>query len=177
MDDYRFGRALAFGVVLGFFATVFGGWYCIIGHNYSVAAQHEATTAGRITKITHGRHGSVAYHYAFSVNGVQFDDYSGVCATPLAPGACSNNGPVLVYYAFEPYQNSRLEDFAVASTDAYRFGKPALAIGLPLFIWSTVIMVILSRKTKPKGESNPGDQKGRSKSDNVPDVIHIVPGE
>ena len=37
--------------------------------------------------------------------------------------------PVLVYYSYQPNSDSRLEDFAAASTHAYRFGKTALAIG------------------------------------------------
>lgn len=170
-------RILVWCTVLGFFGTVFGVPYCVIGHNYAVAAQREATTVGRITKITYGSKGSVAYNYAFSLNGVRFDDYDGVCRTPLTPGACDHNGQVLVYYSYQPYSNSALEDFAVASADAYRIGKPALAIGLPLFVWSIVIMVILSRKNKSKHDPDPEDLKGRSKSGDVPDVIHIVPGE
>jgi hypothetical protein len=56
----------------------------------------------------------------FLVNGVKMDDYSEVCPTPLAPGACFNeNGLVLVYYSYQPYPNSRLEDFAIASSHAY----------------------------------------------------------
>lgn len=170
-------RILIWCTVLGFFGTAFGVPYCVIGHNYAVAAQHQATTVGRITKITYGSKGSVAYNYAFSVNGVHFDDYSEVCLTPLAPGACDNRGPVLVYYAYKPYSNSRLEDFSAASADAYRIGKPALAIGLPLFVWSIVIMVILSRKNKSKRRPDSENQKGRSKSGEFADVIHFVPGE
>ncbi len=175
--DGSLTRILTWCVVLGFFGTLFGVPYCLIGHNYSVAAQHEATTVGRITKITYGSKGSVAFHYAFSVNGVQFDDYSGVCRTPLAPGACYNQGPVRVYYSYQPYSNSRLEDFAAASANAYRFGAPALAIGLPLFVLSVAALIILARSDKPEDDPDPEAEKGRSKSDDVPDVIHIVPGE
>jgi hypothetical protein len=142
-----------------------------------VAAQHEASIVGRITKITYGKGGSIAYHYVFSVNGVQFDDYSEVCRTPLTPGACDHHGPVLVYYSYQPYSNSRLEDFTVASTNAYRFGAPALAIGLPLFVLSVAALIILSRSDKREDDPDPGAEKGRSKSDDVPDAIHIVPGE
>lgn len=142
-----------------------------------MAAQHEAAIVGRVTKITHGRHGSIAYHYVFSVNGVQFDDYSGVCATPLSPGACNHQGPVLVYYSYQPYSNSRLEDFAVASAHAYRFGEPSLAIGLPLFVLSLAALIILARTDKREDGPDPDEQKGASKSDEIPDAIHIVPGE
>jgi hypothetical protein len=105
------------------------------------------------------------------------DDYSEVCATPLAPGACNNHGPVLVYYSYQPYANSLLEDFTIASHDGYRIGEPALAIGLLLFVLSSAAFAILIRKNKSDDDGDPENEKGRSKSDNVPDVIHIVPGE
>jgi hypothetical protein len=162
--------------VLGFFGTVFGGWHCVKGHNYSVAAQHESTTVGRVVKILTGK-GGPDYRYEFSVNGVRMDDFSEICATPLAPGACNKEGPVLVYYSFQPYSNSRLEDFAVASAHAYRIGAPALAIGLPLFVLSIAALVVMARADKRDNDSNPDKGKRRSKSDDVPDVIHIVPGE
>jgi hypothetical protein len=127
-------------------------------------------------KILTGK-GGPYYQYVFSVNGVRMDDYSEVCATPLAPGACDNHGPVLVYYSFQPYSNSRLEDFAVASAHAYRIGSPALAIGLPLFVLSLAALIILARPDKREDDPDPEAEKGRSRSDDVPDVIHIVPGE
>jgi hypothetical protein len=172
MDD-TVAKGLVFCILAGIVGTIVGCWQCISGHNFAVAAQHEFTAAGRITGF--GRHG--AFMYKFPVNGVMMDDYSAVCRTPLAPGACYLNESVLVYYSFQPFSNSRLEDFSVASANAYRIGKPALAIGLPLFFWSTVIMVILSRKNKSKVDPDPEDRRGRSKSGDVPDVIHIVPGE
>ena len=91
-----------------------GGYQCIRGHNYSVAAQHETTTVGNIERVHVSTKGTT-YFYQFSINGVRMDDYSDVCRTPLAPGACNNHGPVLVYYSYQPYANSRLEDFAAAS--------------------------------------------------------------
>ncbi len=150
-----------------------GGYQCIKGHNYSVAAQHESTTVGRIVRVTQGK--SRAYHYDFSVNGVTMDDYSEVCRTPLAPGACDNHGPVLVYYSSQPYSNSRLEDFAAASAHAYRIGIPTIAICLPLYALAFVVISIVTRRDKSEDDSD--DQNGRSKSDDLPDEIHIVPGE
>jgi len=170
------GRTLLICVLLGIISSFAGGCQCTWGHNYAVAAQHQSTTVGHVVRISGGK-GGPYYHYVFSVNGVAVDDSSNVCHTPLAPGACDNLGPVLVYYSHQPFAISKLQDFTSASNDAYRFGKPALAIGLPLFVWSTVIMVILSRKNKPKHHPNPDGEKGRSKSGDVPDVIHIVPGE
>jgi hypothetical protein len=35
----------------------------------------------------------------------------------------------------------------------------------------------LTRKDKNDGDPDPGEEKRRSKSDDVPDAIHIVPGE
>jgi hypothetical protein len=176
--DGGLARVLAFSLLLGIAGTVVGIWQCIAGHNFAVAAQHESTTVGRIVRIYHGK-GGPTWHYTFTVNEVGFDDYSGVCRTPLEPGACYNNGHVLVYYSFQPFQNTRLEDFSVASANDYRIGKPALAIGLPIFILTCVAIAIFSRKDKGEDDSDfdPDSQKGASRSDDVPDSIHITPGE
>jgi hypothetical protein len=174
--DGPFTRILVWGMILGFFGTVFGCWQCISGHNFAVAAQHEATTAGRVVGYFTGK-GGYAYHYVFTVNGVKFDDYSKVCRTPLAPGACDHKGPVLVYYSFQPFSNSRLEDFSAASADAYRIGQPVLAIGLPLFVLSIAALVVLSRPGKRKNGPDAGEGKGAGGTGDVPDVLHIVPGE
>lgn len=168
-------RVLAICLFLGFFGAARGGYLCVKGHNYAVAAQHEATTVGRVVGIYKGR--SPAYHYVFSVNGVKMDDSSEICATPLVPGACDNHGPVTVYYSYQPYSNSRLEDFSVASIDAYRIGRPMLGIGLPLFILGFAGIVIQVRKEMRERDRDPDAKKGRSRSDNVPDAVHIVPGE
>jgi hypothetical protein len=173
--DGLLGRVLAICLVAGLAGTVYGSVECVSALNFHIAAEHEATTVGHVVKILGGR--SRGYQYVFSVNGAKVDDYSRVCATPLVPGACDNHGPVLVYYSFQPFSNSRLEDFAVASQHAYRVGIPALAIGLPLFALSLWTMVILSRKDKGEEDSDPDEQEGASKSDDVPDAIHIVPGE
>jgi hypothetical protein len=175
--DGPFARVLAFCFLLGLACTAVGGYQCVKAHTYSVAGQREATAVGRITHISHGRGGTVFYHYVFSVNGVKMDDYSEVCASPLTLDACYNHGPVLVYYSYQPYPNSRLEDFTVASTHAYRIGKPALAIGLPLIVLTCAAVAILLRKDKRKDDSDPEEEKGRSKANDVPDAIHIVPGE
>lgn len=127
-----FARILFYTLVAGLCGTIYGGYQCVEAHTYSVAAQHEATIVGRVTGVSVGRGGSVAYRYVFSINGVERDDYSGVCTTPLAQGACENKGPVLVYYSFQPFSNSRLEDFATASKKDFKYGIPALALGLPL---------------------------------------------
>lgn len=144
-------RVLTFCMLFGIIGTSVGGYQCVKGYNYSVAAQHEATTVGRIVKVSYGK-GGPAYRYQFSVNGVEVDDYSEVCSTPLAPDACLDNGQVLVYYSYQPYQNSRLEDFAIASSHAYRIGKPALAIGFPLLVLTVAGMSIQARKDKPKDD-------------------------
>jgi hypothetical protein len=173
-------RILAFCTLLGIAGTIVGSWQCIAGHNFAVAAQHEATTIGRIVNIWHGR-GGTSWHYVFTVNGANFDDYSEVCRTPLTPDGCNKNAIVRVYYSFQPIQNTRLEDFSVASTQAYRIGKPALAIGLPLLILTCIVITVLSRKGKseddPDSDFDPDSQNGASRSDDVPDAIHIAPNE
>jgi hypothetical protein len=173
--DGLLSRFLAICLFFGLLGTARGGYLCVKGHTYAVAAQHEATTVGRVVGIYKGR--SPAYHYVFSVNGVKMDDSSEICATPLVPGACDQNGAVTVYYSYQPYSNSRLEDFAVASIEAYRIGKPMLGIGLPLFILAFAAIVNQAHKEIRERDQDPDAKKGRSKSDVVPDSIHIVPGE
>lgn len=165
-------KILAYLLVGGLFGTVYGGYNCIEGNTYSVAAQHEATTVGRVIGISHGK-GGVAYNYVFSVNGVKVNDYSNICATPLAPDACNHKGPVLVYYSYQPFSNSRLEDFAVSSAKDYRSGKLALAIALPIFLLSCAGMVVLARKDKQTDDADPIDE--RNLDSDVPDAIHIAP--
>lgn len=174
--DGPFDKILIWCTVLGLFATVYGSVQCISGHNFAVAAEHEATVPGRVVGY-YTRKGGYAYHYVFTVNDVKFDDYSPVCRTALAPGACDHKGPVLVYYSFEPIHNSRLEDFSAASVHSYRIGEPALAIGLPLFVLSIAVQVVLSRKYKSHYDSDSEDEAGRTDSGEIPDGIHIAPGE
>jgi hypothetical protein len=170
-------RIFAIIFVTGLFGTYFGGYHCIAAHTYAVAAEHEATAVGRVVGISSRRSGGTDWDYVFSVNGVQMDDYSEVCATPLAPGACSNEGPVLVYYSSQPYSNSRLEDFAVAAGKAYRTGGIALAISLPCAVLSCAGMVKLGRKNKKGDDSDRRGEEGRNKRDDAPDGIHIAPDE
>lgn len=174
--DASLARALAFSLLLGTVGTVVGGWHCVKGHNYAVAAQNEATIRGRVIGMLSGK-GGPAYHYVFSINGVELDDYSDVCTTPIVPEACDNKGPVLVYYSYKPFANSRLEDFAVASARAYRIGKPLLAVGFPLLVLTSVAIAIEARKGKPENDNDPENRSGTSKSDVVPDALHIAPRE
>lgn len=151
---------LVFWSLLGVICTSFGGFECLNGHNYSVAAKHETTIVGRITKVLP----KGGFGYKFSVNGVSFDDNSDVCETPLAPDACFKNGPVLVYYSYQPFPNSRLEDFSVASTNSYRLGIPALAMGLPVMLVPLAAMLIFRLKH-------------RNETDNKLGTVHVVPSE
>lgn len=171
-------KFLMYLIVGGLFGTVYGGYQCIEGHTYSVAARHEATTVGRVVKILHGK-GGIAYRYVFSVNGVKMSDYSDVCSTPLTPGACDRKGPVLVYYSYQPFSNSRLEDFSVSSASDFRSGIPALVIAFPIFGLSCAGMAILARKEKEADDSDStdqGDLYGDPDSE-VPDSIHVTPTE
>ncbi len=161
---------LGISMALGIISTLVGSYWCVVGHNYSVAAQHEDTAVGQIVGKSKGD-----FLYEFSLNGIKVDDYSEVCETPLAPDACSTKGPVLVYYSYQPYQNSRLEDFAIASTHAYLIGKPTLAIGLILIVLPGTVIVVLFRKNRRDGDSE--STEGRSQHNDEPDAIHIVPGE
>ena len=120
---------------------------CFWGHVYSVAARHESTTVGKVVKLLYGK-GGHAYQYAFSVDGVRFDDNYGKCLTPLEPGACDNHGPVLVHFSFQPFHISGLEDFSAASTHSYRDGTIMLAIGLPLVMVTIIFAVITVRSRR-----------------------------
>lgn len=173
--DGPFAGFLRFIIVLGLFATAFGGFRCVQGHIYSVAAQREATTVGRVVGIYRGK--SPAYHYVFFVNGVKMDDSSEICVTPLVPGACDKNGPVLVYYSYQPFSNSRLEDFTIASSKAYRTGEIALAIGLPLLALFCADIAMQARKGDRKTDSDPQYGEGPSDLSAVPDDLHIAPRE
>ena len=188
--DGPFARVLAFFAFMGFLATATGGYRCIVGYTYSVAAQHETTTVGRVVSATLERPVGwrniklnpladipTDYRFVFSVNGVKMDDTDQVCATPLAAGACSNNGPVLVYYSYQPYSNARLEDFAVAGRNTIRSGELPLGIGFPVLVLSCTGIFILARKNKGEDDSDPDAGSGTSKSDDLPDAIHIVPRE
>jgi hypothetical protein len=146
-------HSLVYGLLAGIGVALFGGFRCVQGHTYSVAAQHQATVVGHVVSMLHGKGGALSYHYVFSLNGVDRDDTSEVCATPLAPGACDNKGPVLVYYSYQPFPNSRLQDFTDASRHAYRVGRRELGIGLPLLALSIAGLVIRSRNGKGKGVS------------------------
>ena len=167
-------RVLVYCLLAGIAGTFVGTYQFVKGYIYFVAAQHEATTSGRVVGMYYGK-GGPAYHYVFTVNGVKFDDASKVCATPLAEGACNNNGPVLVYYSFQPFSNSLLEDFSVAGDRAYRFGKFVLAISLPILVLAGATIVILVRKDKRREDYDPNAD--RNTPDDVPDDLHIAPRE
>jgi hypothetical protein len=131
--------------------------------------------------MSHGR-GGPYYSYAFSINGVKLDDYSEVCDTELKRGACYNYGPVLVYYSYQPFQNSRLQDFAAGSKDAYRSGEIVLGVGLPLLVLPSLTLAIFPRKSEGDDDSdsvndnsNPEDEKLERKSSDQPDDLHVIP--
>ncbi|HTB95960.1 MAG TPA: hypothetical protein VK716_03060 [Terracidiphilus sp.] len=153
-------RVLGFCLVLGMTCTSFGAYECLKGHNYSVAAESETTVVGRITRVP--RKGG--FEYKFSVNGVNVDDSSDVCETPLDSDACFNNGPVLVYYASQPFPNSRLENFSVASTNSYQLGIPAIGMGLPFLLLPIAVKLIFQLRR-------------RRENDNQQGAIRVVPGE
>jgi hypothetical protein len=177
VDDIPFGKALAFLLLGGLAGSVAGCYQCVEGQIYRVAAEHESTAVGRVVGFYTGRGGSFAYHYVFSVNEVAMDDYSEVCSTPLTPGACDKKGSVLVYYAYQPFANSRLEDFAIASKRAFRLGEMWLAIGLPVFVLPCAVFAVLARKNKGEGERDSARASGRNTPDDAPDDLHIAPRE
>jgi hypothetical protein len=197
----RSRKAVAVFALGGIYLALHGVVPCIRGYTYSVAAQHERSTVGRVVRTSHrsswpghagpgaGRivgiflwapwehRSTTVYTYVFSVNGVKMDDSSDVCATPLAPGACDNQGPVLVYYSYQPYSNSRLEDFTVPSSKSYRTGMLVLAIGFPVLLLGCAGVALSKRKEKGQDDSASSGENGKSVLSEVPDDLHIAPGE
>jgi len=169
-------RPLLLSLAVGIVCSFIGGCQCFWGHTYSVAAQHEATVVGRVVRISSGK-GGPFYHYVFSVNGVSVDDSTGYCRTPLEPDACDNLGPVLVYYSFQPFRISALEDFAPSSVRAYREGTIWLAVGLIMFIAGFIIITSMIWQNKRDDEPDRGKVKSATGSGDESGVIHIVPGE
>lgn len=163
-----------FGIFIGVVATLYGGYQVAKGFNYSAAAKHQATTIGRILDKHTGK-GGTSYRYTFTVNGVKVDDESSVCATPITKNACDENGLAVVYYTFQPSQNSLLQDFSAASRDAFRTGESVLAIGLPLTACLWVAQAMFRRK---HGYEDDPDDTGEVTDDdenNEPEEIHVVP--
>lgn len=92
-------------------------WGCVqLVHGFADrdAVNHEATAPGVIVRTDHNRSGGPTYYYEFRVNGILMQDSSGDCKTSLTRVGCNAGGQVLVYYAYEPFNASKLEDFADA---------------------------------------------------------------
>ena len=155
-------RVLGPFIFLGAMASGFGCYECVQGHSYGVAAQYEVATVGQIVNVPKSRKGT--YEYVFTVNGIKMDDFSKLCFTPLAPGACYNYGPVRVYYSYRPYPNSLLEDFSSASSFAYRVGKFLLEIGRPPLVLCRIALASLFNRQRK-------EHKGE------PDVMRFIPDE
>jgi hypothetical protein len=164
--DNPLAKVLAVMTFCGLFITSAGVLRCIVGYTFSLEAQHEKSTVGRLV----GRHPEhhlyhsvphlnpfadqeFVYHYVFPVNGVQMDDYDRVCKTPLAPGGCGKAGPVLVYYSYQPFSMSRMEDFAVAGRNTTQSARLPLAIGLPLLLLG-VAGIFARHPVRPEKASN-----------------------
>ena len=52
-----------------------------------------------------------------------------------------------------------------------------LAISLAVLVLSCAGMTIRAHNNKGDDDSDPEDERGRSKSDNVPDALHITPSD
>lgn len=161
------GVCIGFGIVAG----VAGIYQCARGYIYSVASKHETTTVGRITRMGHSR-GGAYYQYVFSVNGAKVDDDSDVCSTPLTPDACWNNGPVVVHYSYEPFSNSRLEGFKVASKNSYKTGATWLIIATSLFLFG-IAASALSRRGKGDGDAM--EEIREDEPEDLEKPIHVIP--
>lgn len=162
------------GIFIGVVATLYGGYQVAIGFNYSAAAKHQATTIGQILNKRTGK-GGTWYRYTFTVKGVKVDDDSDVCATPITKNACDENGLAVVYYTFQPSQNSLLQDFSVASKDAFRTGESALTIGLPLTACLWVAQAMFRRKHGYEDDPDDPEEVSDNDENSEPEAIHVVP--
>jgi hypothetical protein len=103
-----------FPLVLGLVAILIGSVEAVVGLIYRDAARHEATAPGVVVRVDYYR-SSPTYYYEFRVNGGLMQDSSHDCKTSLTRVGCNAGGQVLVYYTYEPFNDSKLEDFADAS--------------------------------------------------------------
>ncbi len=78
-----------------------------------------------------------------------------------------------MYYSYEPFSNSLLEDFAAASREAKRTGDHAMAFGLSIIGLCTMIFTVQRRldgqdseSEKDTDETDPADES---------DVFSILP--
>lgn len=161
--NHPFTRVLAIIAFCGLLGTSAGIYRCIVGYIYSLEAQHEKSSVGRVIsrhvqdnvrglkRLNPFGDETFVYHYVFSVNGVRMDDYDRVCKTPLAAGVCSQAGPVLVFYSYQPFTMSRMEDFAVAGRNTAQSAKLPLVLGLPLLLLG--VAGIFGRRPVPAKEA------------------------
>ena len=163
-------RLARFLLICGAGITLFGCTQWVVGLTYRVAAGHEASTVGQVVNISEGPRHTI-YEYEFRVNGVKMRDSSELCRTPLSPVSCIAGGPAVVYYSDQPFSNSLLEDFAVASRDAIKRGNQALLIGLPLI----VVLGTLLRLNMRWGEPEPPEDADEKPQEDESDMPSVVP--
>jgi uncharacterized protein DUF3592 len=156
------GNALAFGII----ACVVGCFLLVTGLTDRDAAKHEATTPGIIVGIQHGR-GGPYYDYEFRVNGIKMNDSGGDCKTPLDPQGCSVGGHVLVYYTFQPSNNSRLEDFAEGAREKLGWATGLSVVG--------VLLIGLSFLLRKLGYSDSSDNSDYTPQDESSEMPSIAP--
>lgn len=155
------GNALAFGIM----ACAVGCFLLVTGLTDRDSAKHEATTPGVIVGIRHGRRGPY-FEYEFRVNGIKMSDSSGECKTPLNPQGCGVGDHVLVYYTFQPSNNSRLEDFADAAREKLGWATVLSVVG--------VLLIGISFLLRKLGYSDSSDGSDDTQ-DNPSEVLSIAP--
>jgi hypothetical protein len=118
-----------FFLMIGVGMIIGGCVQSVIGFTDRDAANHEATAPGVVVRVDYYR-SSPTYYYEFRVNGGLMQGSSGDCNTSLTRVGCNAGGQVLVYYTYEPFNNSKLGDFADASRHAFRTSLLEVPIGL-----------------------------------------------
>lgn len=122
------------------------------------AAKHEATARGVVVRVDHNRSGGPTYYYEFRVNGGLMQDSSHDCNTSLTRVGCNAGGQVLVYYTYEPFNASKLEDFADASRHAFRTSLLEVPFGLLLTGVSLLVLKLRGRSDSSKDTDDPSSE-------------------
>jgi hypothetical protein len=155
-------------IVLAIILLGIGGFQLMTGRHYMDVSKREASTAGRLVQIRHGK--GTAYDFLFQVNGASILGQSRACKTALAEAGCEEGAPVLVYYDCEDVTESLLEDFGAAGRGKVLFGVCLASLALLL-----IGLHFLFKKALASPDES--EEIDYDKPDDGPEVIHVVPTE
>ncbi|MGA2252181.1 hypothetical protein [Terracidiphilus sp.] len=157
-------------LIWGIILVPLGCFQFFFAWQFSDAAKREIASVGKIVHAYHGR--GTSYLYVFTVDGVNYQDDSGTCVTPISRLGCKEGAPVLVYYDREHLSLSRMQEFQAASREKLFGGEWATGIGLLLLglhFW-------IGRNRSDSEDSEESDDADADKPDKESEVLHIAPG-